>query len=226
MSPSPQGSRDLVIDDIATLERVVRARLAHARPGADAQRRFAPVPALPGWSPDRQPADARRAAALMLFYPSPLGPALALTLRHASLPHHAGQISLPGGALDPGESPEAAARREAAEEIGVTGVRVLGALSTLWIPVSRFVVTPFVGVVDARPAFRLHAGEVEALVEAPLAHLRDRARIRWGERQRDETTVAYPFIAIDTHRIWGATAMMLGEFLCLLDPTHAPPAVA
>ena len=221
-----QFSGDAQEAGIAALERFLRSRLAEPLPGADAQRRFAPVPLLAGWSPDLEPPAARRAAALLLFYPSSLGPTLALTVRHASLPHHGGQISLPGGALDPGESLEAAATREAEEEIGVTAdqLRVAGALSTLWIPVSNFIVTPFVAVTDERPAFRLHPGEVSALVEVPLAHLRDPAHIRWAQRQRLETIVDYPFIAIGDHRVWGATAMMLGEFLCLFDATHAPPA--
>lgn len=214
--------------DIDALEAFLRTRLRAPLPGPDAQRRFAPTPLLPGWSPDAHPPAARRAAALLLCYPSPLGPTLALTVRHASLPHHAGQISLPGGAIDPGESVEAAAAREAQEEIGVAPdrLRLVGALSPLWIPVSNFVVTPVVAVTDERPAFRLHPDEVSALVEAPLSHLRDPAHIRWAQRQRLEQLVDYPFIEIEHHRVWGATAMVLSEFLCLFDADHAPPAIA
>jgi 8-oxo-dGTP pyrophosphatase MutT (NUDIX family) len=225
MSQPTDPERDAAID---ALEQFLRARLSLPLPGAAAQQRFAPLPLLADWSPDLTPATARLAAALLLFYPTALGPTLALTVRHTSLPHHAGQISLPGGALDPGETPEAAATREAAEEIGVEPdrLRLVGALSPLWIPVSNFVVTPFVAVTDTRPAFRLHPGEVEALVEAPLSHLRDKAHIRWAQRQRLEQLVDYPFIAIDTHKVWGATAMMLSEFLCLFDDDHAPPPIA
>jgi 8-oxo-dGTP pyrophosphatase MutT (NUDIX family) len=225
MSQSSSPDKDAGID---ALERFLRARLARPLPGAEAQRRFAPVPLLPGWSPDLTPETARRAAALLLFYPSRLGPTLALTVRQTSLPHHAGQISLPGGALDPGESLEAAATREAEEEIGVAPdrLRLVGSLSPLWIAVSNFVVTPFVAVTDERPEFRLHPGEVSALVEAPLSLLRDPAHIRWAQRQRLDEVVDYPFIAIDQHRLWGATAMMLSEFLCLFDANHAPPAIA
>src|SRR6187397_2909246 len=151
----------------ADFERELGARLRQPLPGADAQRRFAPVPVRPGWAPDLPAADARRAAALLLVYPRGNGPTLVLTIRHAGLPHHPGQVSLPGGAIDPGESTEAAALREAHEEIGVTPdeVRIVGALSPLWIPVSNFDVTPLVGVADARPAFRPHPGEVSGLIE-------------------------------------------------------------
>src|SRR5262245_23149843 len=90
----------------------LRRRLEHRLPGPEAQRRFAPVPHLDGWAPDDEPAGARRAAALVLLYPGTNGPSIALTERQADLPHHPGQISLPGGALIAGESPRAAALRE------------------------------------------------------------------------------------------------------------------
>jgi 8-oxo-dGTP pyrophosphatase MutT (NUDIX family) len=133
-------------------------------------------------------------------------------------------VSLPGGALDPGESPDAAALREATEEIGVAAeqVRLLGALSTLWIAVSNFVLTPLVGVTDRPPVFRPHPREVSALLELPLAHLRDRASIGWARRQRAGVPVDYPYLEVDGHAVWGATAMVLNEFACLFDRDHGP----
>jgi len=88
---------------------------------------------LPGWSPDLTPDTARRAAALILLYPGIDGPSLALTVRRADLPHHPGQVSLPGGALDPGESPLAAALRERAHAaaLGVPRVREVHNLTVL-----------------------------------------------------------------------------------------------
>jgi 8-oxo-dGTP pyrophosphatase MutT (NUDIX family) len=202
---------------IAHLEAFLRRRLADPLPGPEAQRRFAPLPHLPGWSPDQQPVNARRAAVLLLFYPSHTGVMIPLTVRDAQLPQHAGQISLPGGAIDPGESNDAAALREAEEEIGVraSDVRIAGVLSSLWIPVSNFVLTPIVGVTDTRPAFQLRLGEVSAVIEAPLDHLRDPARVRWATRTRRGEPIDYPYIAIDDHAIWGATAMVLSEAIAL-----------
>ncbi len=204
---------------ITRLEAFLRRRLVEPLPGPDAQRRFAPLPLLPGWSPDHLPPEARRAAALLLFYPSSAGATIPLTVRDARLPQHAGQISLPGGAIDPGESNDAAALREAEEEIGVraTDVRTIGALSSLWIPVSNFVLTPIVGVVDARPAFAPRLGEVSAIIEVPLDHLRDPAHVRWARRERRGEPIDYPYIAIDEHAIWGATAMVLGEAIALFE---------
>lgn len=204
---------------IAHLEAFLRRRLARPLPGPHAQRRFAPVPHLPGWSPDQRPADARRAAVLLLFYPSHAGVMIPLTVRDTQLPQHAGQISLPGGAIDPGESNDAAALREAGEEIGVPAadVRIAGALSSLWIPISNFVLTPIVGVTDARPEFQIRLGEVSEVIEAPLDHLRDPAHVRWAQRERGGKPIDYPYIAIDDHAIWGATAMVLSEAIALFD---------
>jgi 8-oxo-dGTP pyrophosphatase MutT (NUDIX family) len=210
-----------VSESIGDLERDLLARLAGGLPGPEAQRRFAPVPLMEGWSPDHRPDSARLAAAMIVIFPGQEGPAVPLTVRHHSLTRHAGQVSLPGGALDPGESPLAAALREAEEEIGVVSdkIRVLGPLSTLWIAASNFVVHPFVGVTDVRPEFRLRASEVAALVEVPVRHLRDRGRLRWSTRTSGRPG-RYPYFDVGNEVVWGATAMMLGEFVSLLDPEH------
>ena len=209
---------------IERLEQYLSARLREPLPGPGAQRRFAPLPLIDGWSPEQTPEAARRAAALLLVYPGSAGPTIALTLRHSALPTHGGQISLPGGALERGESTEAAAMREAHEEIGLMSddVHLLGPMSSLWIAVSNFVLTPTVGVSAARPAFRLHASEVEALIELPVARLFDDAAIGWTHRIRGGTRIDYPYFDVDGHVIWGATAMVLCEFACLFDPDRAP----
>ncbi|MCC7008099.1 MAG: CoA pyrophosphatase [Acidobacteria bacterium] len=208
---------------LSALETTLRRRLAMPLPGAAAQRRFAPRPERADWSPDQRPDTARHAAALVLLYARREGVMLPLTVRHHTLPQHAGQVSLPGGAIDRGESPQAAALREADEEIGVAAadVRVLGALSTLWVPVSNFVIHPVVGIADREPAFRLHAREVSALLEVGIAELGDPACVRRIEHTRDGLTIACPAFHVHGHDVWGATAMILAELLSLAGDVQA-----
>jgi 8-oxo-dGTP pyrophosphatase MutT (NUDIX family) len=212
-------------EDLPGLDAFLRTRLAAPLPGAEAQWRFAPSPAFAGWAPDLTPEHARRAAALILIYPGPDGPTIPLTVRRADLPHHPGQVSLPGGALDPGESPQEAALRETQEELGVARERpqIIGPLSTLWVIVSNFVVHPFVATMDQRPMLLPEPREVAEVLEVPLSEIFDRARIRWERRTMRGREIAYPHFTLQNHAVWGATAMILGEFAHLFDATFEPP---
>ena len=210
--------------DLAALETYLAHRLREPLPGPDAQRRFCPQPARPAWDPAGAPPEARRAGALLLIYPGPHGPTIALTRRRGDLRHHGGQISLPGGGVHAGETPADAARREAHEEVGLDPVtiRVLGELSPLWVFVSGFVVHPVIAVTDVRPVFVPCPREVDVVIEAPLAALRDPRQIRWVCRVRQGADVWVPYFDVDGHQVWGATAMMIGEFGALLDPAFGP----
>ncbi len=200
------------------VERTLRTRLAGTLPGVEAQVRFAPFPARPGWKAGEFPPDTRTAAALLLVYPGDGGVAIPLTVRASTLARHAGQISLPGGATDPGETLAQAALREASEEIGIdpSAVRVLGELTPVHVLVSGFTLHPIVGITDARPPFQAAPGEVDEIVEVRLEELRDASRIRTGTHVREGVAIEYPYFDLSGHRVWGATAMVLGEFICLL----------
>jgi 8-oxo-dGTP pyrophosphatase MutT (NUDIX family) len=207
------------MQSIATLEPRLRDRLGRTLPGLEAQLRFAPTPPRKGWKPGHLPADARIAAALLLLYPGDDGITLPLTVRASGLRRHAGQISLPGGATDPGETLAQAALREAREEIGVDPrrVRVLGELTPVHVLVSGFTLHPVVGVTDERPVFRPADEEVEKLIEVSIDTLRDASAIRRGTRIREGVAVEYPYFDLLGGQVWGATAMVLGEFITLLE---------
>jgi 8-oxo-dGTP pyrophosphatase MutT (NUDIX family) len=200
------------------IEQSLRERLAGTLPGIDAQMRFAPDRLRTAWRMGQLPAEARLAAALLLLYPHESDAAVALTVRASGLARHPGQISLPGGATDPGETLTQAALREASEEIGVDPrtVRVLGELTPVHVLVSGFTLHPIVGITDRRPDFVAAPGEVEAILEVSLHDLRDASRIRQGTRIREGVAVEYPYFDLLGHQVWGATAMVLGEFVCLL----------
>jgi 8-oxo-dGTP pyrophosphatase MutT (NUDIX family) len=212
------------VHPLAALERMLRERLAGTLPGAAAQARFAPRPPRDGWRPGHVPEHARRAAALILIYPVDGEPAIALTVRAGTLARHGGQVSLPGGVVDAGETVAEAAVREAQEEIGVepASVRVLGALTPLHIAVSGFVLYPIVGFCDRRPSFVAAAGEVTRVLEVPLAALQDGSRIGRRVRRRDGIEIEAPHFDVAGEQVWGATAMILSELLWMLDAPVDP----
>ena len=200
------------------LETTLRSRLAGTLPGLEAQRRFMPTPPRTGWKPGEFPSDARIAAGLLLVYPGDRGASIPLTVRASHLKRHAGQISLPGGATDAGETLVQAALREAYEEIGVdpARVRILGQLTPVHVLVSGFTLHPIVGITDERPDFTPAAHEVEQVIEVSIDDLQDASNIRHGTRSREGVAIEYPYFDLRGSHVWGATAMILGEFICLL----------
>jgi len=225
---APDHSADrttALVTDLAALTHHLRAGLAAPLPGLEAHIVMAPKPRA-GWQPAVVPDDVRAAAALLLIYPREGRPHLALTVRAASLPQHSGQVSLPGGAVEPGETLEAAALREATEEVGLDAARVevLGHLSPLHIPVSGFVLHPIVGVSRDRPVFRPDPHEVARVVEAPLALFADPHTVRLRLRTHQGRDYEVPYFAVDGEQVWGATAMVLGEFLWVLGCAPDLPA--
>ena len=191
-------------------------------PGLDAQLRMAPNPRL-GWDPKKYPAGARIGAALLLVYPHDGEFRVALTVRGSEMRNHTGQVSLPGGHVDDGETIEMAALREAAEEIGVdpAAVEVIGRLTPIHIPVSGFILHPVVGVTTTRPEFHPAEWEVARIIEAPVARLCDPAVVRREGRTRETggapIEIDVPFYDIAGEKVWGATAMVLAEFCAILS---------
>jgi len=207
------------VSALVELETTLRERLSGTLPGLEAQLRFMPTPPRTGWKPGEFPSDARIAAGLLLLYPGERGASIPLTVRASHLKRHAGQISLPGGATDTGETLVQAALREAHEEIGVdpARVRILGQLTPVYVLVSGFTLHPIVGLTDERPDFRPAAHEVEEVIEVSIEDLQDASNIRHGTRTREGVAIEYPYFDLRGSHVWGATAMVLGEFICLLQ---------
>lgn len=193
-------------------------------PGLPAQIALAPRPRR-GWTPGTIPPDARPAAGLILLYPVEGAATLLLTVRARHLPSHQGQVALPGGAVDADETLEAAAMREAREEVGLDtrGVVLHGRLTPLDIPVSGFVLHPVVATVDTTPSFRPDPREVERVLEVPLSVLTDPKTIRVEPWPRPDGTIReVPYFAVDGEMLWGATAMVISEFLALIGEPPDP----
>jgi 8-oxo-dGTP pyrophosphatase MutT (NUDIX family) len=198
------------------LRRLADARFAEL-PGPAAQSSMAPRPRR-FWVPGVVPRGAREAAGLALLYPKGGDTVLLLTVRGAHLATHQGQVSLPGGAVEPGESIEDAALREAEEEVGIVraAVNIRLRLTPLHIPVSGYVLHPVVATAESPPAVRPCANEVERIVELTLSGLTTGSGLKVEPRERGGSTIEVPYFDVEGAKLWGATAMVVAELLAVL----------
>lgn len=163
----------------------------------------------------------RYSSVLLLLFPEQGQLYTCLTKRNASMKHHPGQISFPGGRIEEGESPEVTALREAQEEIGVSPleVSILGRLSELYVSVSKYMIFPYVGWMSRRPEFRLNEAEAEQLLLLSLDPALMKPQTR-TIRTSSAGTVDVPCYPLGKEVIWGATAMILTEFFDLVRESN------
>ncbi len=190
----------------------IRARLSGYRGvGEHGDHSLSGLPPLLLPEPQQPP---RPAAVLVPILARPNGPTLLLTRRTDHLNDHAGQISFPGGRIEPDDaSPEAAALREAHEEVGLdpSAVDVLGRLD-LYRTVTGYAVTPIVGLVSPDARFTPDPFEVADIFEVPLAFI---LNPRNHQRHFRETPIGRRYFYVLPYQdryIWGATAGMLVNF--------------
>lgn len=195
----------------------LEARLGPELPGAAAHSYLAPVPRRQ-WPKDFNPGRIRHAAGLLVVLSARNRAHVVLTQRADTLERHSGQISLPGGVVEAGETFERAALREAHEEIALPpgAVRVLGPLTPIDIPVSGFRLHPIVAAAPLRPPMMPSDGEVARILEVAVDDLLRPTNLATTVRPRDGREVQVPAFRVGDAEIWGATAMVLAEFLVLL----------
>lgn len=206
------------------LIRELEKKLRNKLPGEKAQFIMAPA----GSKIAEIAGDPEKAAVLILLFPHN-GELSTVLIKRTDYPGpHGGQISLPGGKSEKtDESQVSTALREAQEETGIdTGkIETLGTLTPLYIPVSNIEVLPVVGFTDTQPDFLINAREVEYLIITPLKQLLtgNRKKITKTLKVRNELVQA-PGYLIQNEYIWGATAMILSEFIEIVtgsDPGYS-----
>jgi 8-oxo-dGTP pyrophosphatase MutT (NUDIX family) len=191
------------VADIEQLRARLAAHLA-ADPAAD--------PARAGPPPGQTPA-----AVLVPIVPAPGGCYLLLTRRTDGLTNHRGEIAFPGGRLEPGESPPAAALREAQEELGIEPgeVDLIGGLPGVGTNLSRFWIMPWVGVLPPESRSRIvpNPAEVADLLEVPVDALAAPGSRRDQRFIRGRRVVVSPAYDTPAGTVWGATARIIAELL-------------
>ena len=195
-------------------------------PGLDAQLRMAPDYRAKTLRERVIPANYKQAGVLILLYPRDGQLYFPLTRRTEKVKNHKGQISLPGGAREGRESLQQTALRETYEELGVPSdhLDVLGQLTPLYVPPSRFLISPFVAYSATCPRFDPDPVEVAALIETPLALLLDPQTEVWEEWEIGGKPVQVPFFQVlhQDNKVWGATAMVLSELVVALNNHRRP----
>jgi len=181
-------------------------------PGVDAQFEMAHIKREKIVDP---PEGYRPSAVLILLYPDQEKQATILLIERSIYPgYHSGQIALPGGKAEPDETDlKETALREFFEETGCAETpEIIGALSPMYIPVSRFMVQPYIGFLNSKPDFNINHAEVNELLELSIPALLHPETVKETTVEpRPEISFSTPYFNVQGKILWGATAMMLNE---------------
>lgn len=194
----------------------LRARCQRALPGHAAHSRFAPEMA---YGRHRGPVskNAHMAAVIVALCETPNGLGIPLMVRSDKVGEHRGQVSLPGGRLEPNESAWHAAAREFHEELGVdsSGLELIAPLTPLYVYASNHQVQPFLTLFKGPATFNPSESEVTQLIMLPASDLLSEEMRIVGTMQRGTCQYDAPGFKADDQFVWGATALVLGEVAAL-----------
>jgi 8-oxo-dGTP pyrophosphatase MutT (NUDIX family) len=170
----------------------------------------------------RVPEQHKKASVLTLLYPKQEEWHFALMQRPESPYPHSRQISLPGGRFEEQDPDESyTALRETEEEFGIpqTSIKLVGKMTEVYIPVSNFLVYPFIGIIEETPAFIPDPTEVEEIIEVSIKDLMNSENRKKADLQihTDLTLEEVPHFYFSNKIIWGATAMILSELAEILE---------
>ena len=195
-------------------------RLQEPLPGPEAHLRLSPQPVIKDRFVFKERPDAREGAVLILLHSGVEGVHFPLIQRPEYTGAHGGQISLPGGKRDPDdENLIQTALREANEEIGaeIGAIEVLGHLSELYIPASNFKVLPVIAITRGTTRFIPDQKEVADIISADIDSLMGQKVEVKEMTVGPDIKIRSPYFLVEERVVWGATAMMLGEFIHVLE---------
>jgi len=159
----------------------------------------------------------KKAAVLVCFFKRKDEYYLPLIRRPMHEKNHPGQIALPGGAMEENETLENTALREAFEEVGIVpdNVEILGKMTPLPVPVSKYVITPFIGITNNEPKWNINRQEVDELIILKYTDLIDSNNGYYEDWNLNGNMLRVPIFKIMNKDIWGATAAVLSELIDL-----------
>jgi 8-oxo-dGTP pyrophosphatase MutT (NUDIX family) len=207
--------------DFELVIELIRKGLKKPLPGQLAQKSMSPLPIDSRRFDSNFSKNPRKGAVLILIYPDAEKAYFPLIKRPIYKGVHSGQIAFPGGKMDPEDKDLSfTAIREAWEEVGVLpkDVNLIGQISDLFVPASNFLIRPIIGYATGKPSFVPQIKEVDRIIETPveqLIHLDTKKQkiLEIGGRIKLDA----PYFDIQNEVVWGATAMILGEFIQVLE---------